>query len=310
MISSQALGHFSVALYRIRTLRQEPGCRVAGKGLLISFQCLLGRLKATLVTCRSQSPTLHIEMVRSPRQQAFTPPMQVDPVTASFPEGTAPDTATLFAPVGSSLVTVIVPAFAPKLVGWKRSGQQIEVPVPLTIGEETTAGTRKSAEDDVTLSTDKGQEPLLLIVSSRSTNAPTHTLPKLPLSPTTVVILGVPRRPVADKSTTGASGSLLTIRIVAVSSVPAIVGLYLTVKSRCSPAAITTGVPGVARTEKPVDPIRRCTLVVTRSLLPTLKISSARNCGPWQTVPNSRSFSRLTAIEGPCGLTNSKAPRP
>ena len=38
MTSSQDLGHFSVALYRIRTLRHEPGCSVAGNGLLISFQ--------------------------------------------------------------------------------------------------------------------------------------------------------------------------------------------------------------------------------------------------------------------------------
>ena len=113
--NSQHLGHFSVALYRIKTLRHEPGRSVAGNGLLINFQCLLLRLNATLVTCRSQSPTLQIEMVRSPRQHDFTPPMHVEPVTASFPEGTYPETVTLLAPVGSSLVTVIVADFAPKL---------------------------------------------------------------------------------------------------------------------------------------------------------------------------------------------------
>src|SRR5258708_35518367 len=134
MTNSQHLGHFSVALYRIKTLRHEPGGSVAGNGLLINFQCLLLRLNATLVTRSWQSPTLHIEMVRSPRQHAFTPPMHVEPVTASFPEGTFPETATLFAPVGSSLVTVIVPAFAPKLVGWKRIGKEIELPAPITSG--------------------------------------------------------------------------------------------------------------------------------------------------------------------------------
>src|SRR4029077_16329417 len=76
MTNSQHLGHFSVALYRIKTLRHEPGCSVAGNGLLINFQCLLLRLNATLVTRSWQSPTLHIEMVRSPRQHAFTPPMR------------------------------------------------------------------------------------------------------------------------------------------------------------------------------------------------------------------------------------------
>ena len=35
---------------------------------------------------------------------------------------------------------------------------------------------------------------------------------------------------------------------------------------------MTSGVPGVASTENPVDPIRRCTLVMTRSDTPTLKI--------------------------------------
>src|ERR1035441_3566475 len=104
MTNSQHLGHFSVALYRIRTLRHEPGCSVAGNGLLINFQCLLLRLNATLVTYSLQSPTLQIEMVRSPAQHAFTPPMQVEPVTASFPEGTFPETATLLAPVGSSQI--------------------------------------------------------------------------------------------------------------------------------------------------------------------------------------------------------------
>ena len=162
----------------------------------------------------------------------------------------------------------------------------------------------------MTLWTRSGQVPLLLSVSSRSTNCPKHTWPKLPLSAIAVASLVVPRRPVAERSTTGASGSLLTMRIVAVSGPAAAAGSYLTVKSRCSPAAITTGVPGVASTEKLIEPIRRCTLSMRRSLWPTLKICSVSNCGPWQTVPNSKSFSRLTAIEGPWGLMNSKAPRP
>ena len=102
--------------------------QVAGNGLLISFQCLLGRLKATLVTWSWQSPTLQIAMVRSPRQHSFTPPMQVEPVTARLPGGALPETGTLFGPDGSSLVTVMVADFAPKLEGAKRIGMATAVP--------------------------------------------------------------------------------------------------------------------------------------------------------------------------------------
>ena len=56
--------------------------------------------------------------------------------------------------------------------------------------------------------------------------------------------------PVADRFTNGAVGSLLRMRIVAVSTTPAPVGLYSTVKSICSPAGISSGVLGVGSTEK------------------------------------------------------------
>src|SRR6185436_10430251 len=110
------------------TLRHEPGCNVAGNGLLMSFQCLLLRLKATLVTCSLQSPTLQIAIVRSPRQHSFTPPMQVDPVTTSRPGGATPETETVFGPAGLSLMTVMVADLAPKLDGAKRIGSSTDVP--------------------------------------------------------------------------------------------------------------------------------------------------------------------------------------
>src|SRR6516165_5973573 len=99
------------------TPRHEPGCSVAGNGLLTSFQCLLFRLNATLETWSLQSPTLQIAMVRSTRQQAGTAPKIVEPVTASFPAGAAPDTFTCFGPAGSLLLTVMVPKNAPIPVG-------------------------------------------------------------------------------------------------------------------------------------------------------------------------------------------------
>src|ERR1700677_5287061 len=110
------------------TLRHDPGCRVAGKGLLTSFQCGLSCLKATLDTCSWHSPTLQIAIVRSLRQQAFTPPKNAEPVTASCPAGALPETATALGPAGSSLVTVIVAEAGPRAVGWKRIGTVIDPP--------------------------------------------------------------------------------------------------------------------------------------------------------------------------------------
>ena len=71
------------------------------------------------------------------------------------------------------------------------------------------------------LKIDSGHVPVLLIVSSSSANEPRQALPKLPLFAMAVASVAVPRMPVADRSTTGAPGSLLMMRIVAVSRMPA-----------------------------------------------------------------------------------------
>src|SRR5688572_18591504 len=113
-----------------------------------------------------------------------------------------------------------------------------------------------SAEEEVMLDIERGQEPALLIVSFSSTKEPRQTLPILPLSAMAVTRDGVPTMPVANRSTVGAVGSLLMIRIVAISSSSA-VGLYTIVNSICAPGAMTSGVLGVERTEKLVEPIRR-----------------------------------------------------
>src|SRR5262245_32356154 len=102
-----------------------------------------------------------------------------------------------------------------------------------------------------------GHTPVLLIVSSSSTKEPRQTFPKLPTLATAVVSLGVPRIPVADRTTNGALGSLLMIRMVAVSATPAALGLYATVKSTSSPGSTTNGVPGVDKTKKLAEPINR-----------------------------------------------------
>ena len=86
----------------------------------------------------------------------------------------------------------------------------------------------------------------------------------------------VPPVPVASRLTTGAPGSLLTILMVAASGMPGVVGTNWMVKLMSSPPATTSGVPGLASTWKPVEPISRWTLLMTRSPEPTLKICTVR----------------------------------
>ena len=71
---------------------------------------------------------------------------------------------------------------------------------------------------------DNGQFPELLIVSSSSANEPRQTFPKLPELAIAVAILPVPRPPVALRSTNGAAGSFVMIRIVACSGAAVPVG--------------------------------------------------------------------------------------
>ena len=70
---------------------------------------------------------------------------------------------------------------------------------------------------------ESGQAPGLLIVSNSSANLPRQTSPKSPWSAIAVATLPVPRRPAAVTSTNGAVGSLLLIRMIAVSSAAAAV---------------------------------------------------------------------------------------
>src|SRR5580692_10530146 len=101
----------------------------------MSLQCGLCRLKHTLLTCSGHGPTLHKAIVRSAQEQAFTPPKQSEPVTASLPEGAYPVTSIVRRPAGSSLSTVIVADFEPKLVGSKRSGISSEFPGEIVTGQ-------------------------------------------------------------------------------------------------------------------------------------------------------------------------------
>src|SRR5512133_3541188 len=178
MTSSQHFGPAQVGVNRMRTPRHDPGRMVAGNGLLtilnvaqhwserLSFlsSCLSSQsqssqsrqpaligsgLNATFVTWRSQSPLLQIEMVRSARWPRSTGPKWPLPVTTRCPLGAVPVRASVRGPAGSSLVTVNVADFAPKLVGSKRICTSAEAPAAMTMGYTTTWGTRNSAEDEV-----------------------------------------------------------------------------------------------------------------------------------------------------------------
>ena len=86
--------------------------------------------------------------------------------------------------------------------------------------------------------------------------------------------------PVAARSTTGAPGSLLTMRIVAVSGVPGRRRRELDREVDLLARREDERRAGRRQHLKPVDPISRCTLVITRSAVPTLKICSVEVLRP------------------------------
>ena len=209
MIKSCDLGHCSVALYRITRFRHEPGCSVAGNGLLTNFQCRFFRLNFTLDTCRQHSPTLHTETVRSAQVHAGTPPKHVEPVTAILPEGASPLTATRDGLAGSLLTIEMVAAFAPNPVGWNRIGTGRQSPAPTTTGNDSVFGTRNSVESLVMCVIDSAHSPLLLMTTCSSANEFTQTSPKRPLFAISETSLGVGAVPVTWTTLTPAS--LLTV---------------------------------------------------------------------------------------------------
>src|ERR1700730_1854531 len=127
-----------------------------------------------------------------------------------------------------------------------------------------------SGDDELTLNIESGHEPVLLIVRSSSTKDPRQVSPTWPSSAISVCTDPVPRVPEVTTSTNDAPGSLLLIRITAVSGVPGAVGVYWIVNSTPSPGLMASGVPGVDSTVKSLEPISRWTLFMIRSVAPTL----------------------------------------
>src|SRR3954451_23671406 len=136
------------------------------------------------------------------------PPNDVDPVTASFPVGTVPETATLRFPAGSSLSTSIVAAFAPAETGANRIGTSSESPAPIASGYAATCGARNSGDDELIPVTVSVHLPLLARTSASSRNDPIQTGPKSPLSAITVLSRGAGATP-DPAPVRGPPGSLL-----------------------------------------------------------------------------------------------------
>src|SRR5262249_44294723 len=115
-------------------------------------------------------------------------------------------------------------------------------PGAMVSGNDMTAATWNSAEEDEILFMDRGAHPpLLLIIKLRSLKAPTQTLPKLPLSAITVAICcSIVPFPVACTVTDGFAGSLLAIVSVVV-LVPVEVGVKVTWNGKQKFGLICTG---------------------------------------------------------------------
>ena len=62
-----------------------------------------------------------------------------------MPGGATPVTETVCGPLGSSLATVMVADFGPRLVGWNRMGTLTALPDSIVSGNDNTSGTKKSA---------------------------------------------------------------------------------------------------------------------------------------------------------------------
>jgi hypothetical protein len=125
---------------------------------------------------------LQSAIVRSTWLQAGTAPNMVEPVTASLPEGAAPDTLTCFGPAGSLLSTLMVAANVPVDDGWNRMGSAIDAPAATINGNVLTLGTTNSDDDDETPKTESLHGPLLWRVSDWSQCEPTQHSPNAPWS--------------------------------------------------------------------------------------------------------------------------------
>ena len=140
-------------------------------------------LERDAVTWSAHSPTLQIEIVRSARQQALTPPKHSEPVTASLPAGASPLHLHLVRARGSFVVTVIVRRLGAELRRREadRHGQRVARCDQERVGErlrdDEVGATTRLMPDTVS-----GQWPLLFRISGSSANEPTQTLPKSPRS--------------------------------------------------------------------------------------------------------------------------------
>src|SRR5215472_6220417 len=114
---------------------------------------------------------------------------------------------------GSSLITVMVAAFAPKLRGSKRMGTGRKPPGAMVMGKDNTSATTNSGELEAMAATVRVHFPLLVRISGSSTKLPTQHFPKLPVLAMSKFSFGAGAKP-DTKTVAGPVGSLLKIVIV------------------------------------------------------------------------------------------------
>src|ERR1051325_330191 len=112
IVSVQVFGPQDVGVNRMTTGTQKSWLTAAGNGLLMMVKS--AQLIDTLETCRSQRPTLQLELVFSASVAGQTYPKSVEPVTRMSPVGAVSVTVTaLLGVCGSLLRMVIIPTGLP-----------------------------------------------------------------------------------------------------------------------------------------------------------------------------------------------------
>src|SRR5271169_5495460 len=236
-----------------------------------------------------------MEMVRSALQHAWMPPKNVEPVTASWPDGASPVTAMDAGLAGSLLVMVTLAEAGPTLVGAKRIGSGTDSPGPMDIGYEMTCGTWKSADELVMPVIERTQAPLLFRIRGSSANEPTQAVPMFPLSAMARTSRGVGATPDTE-TVRGPSRSLLNNVSVALAP-PTLEGWKRITISMVSPGPIARGYEATDGTTKSGDD--DVMSEIRSRLNPVLlmvRISSVKEFR--QTFPKSPEFAMAVTMMG------------
>src|ERR1700730_7884805 len=135
-------GPRDVGAKRMGTSIAAPGAMVKGNAITLGTRNSADD-EVMAVTVRTQLPAfVRVNGLSADPSRQTLPKLPAPAIiVTSLGAGAVPETGIALGLVRSSLVTVIDPTFAPKLVGMKRIGTSIDVPAARTKGNDTTAGT-------------------------------------------------------------------------------------------------------------------------------------------------------------------------